>query len=52
MCREGALAMYSSSNCVFSLYTGVVVTVSYICLLEIQTVHLLYQDVVGGRRDR
>ena len=40
MCREGALTMYSSSNCAFYLCTGVVVTVSYSCVLEIQSVHL------------
>ena len=36
MCTEGALAMHSSSNCVLYLCTGVVVTISYSCVLEIQ----------------
>ena len=35
MCTDGALAMYSSNNCVFYLCTGVVVTISYSCVLEI-----------------
>ena len=36
MCTEGALVMYSSSNCVFYSCTGVIVTISYSCALEIQ----------------
>ena len=36
MCTEGALAMHPSSNCVLYLCTGVVVTISYSCVLEIQ----------------
>ena len=45
MCREGALAMYSNSNCVFYLCTGVVVTVSYSCVLEILYIYLFYDTV-------